>query len=109
VVVDRWQTFTDVVLSPASVARFADHCSELLVHAVDVEGLAAGIDEELVVHLAAWSTIPVTYAGGARSLDDLALVDHLGGGRVDLTIGSALDLFGGDGVRYADLVAANRR
>jgi phosphoribosylformimino-5-aminoimidazole carboxamide ribotide isomerase len=109
VVVDRWQTFTDTVLDEAGLAALDGRCAELLVHGVDVEGLRAGIDAELVERLAAWSPVPVTYAGGARSLGDLELVEKLGRGRVDLTIGSALDLFGGDGVRYGDAVAFNRR
>jgi phosphoribosylformimino-5-aminoimidazole carboxamide ribotide isomerase len=76
---------------------------------VDVEGLCAGVDGELVANLGSWSSIPVTYAGGANSLDDLQTVTRLGQGRVDLTIGSALDIFGGHGVRYDDAVAFNRR
>lgn len=108
VVADRWRRFTSTVLDRAGLAGMAERCAELLVHAVDVEGLRLGIDDELVERLAAWSPVPVTYAGGARSLDDLERVDRISGGRVDLTIGSALDLFGGDGVRYADAVAFNR-
>lgn len=108
VMTDRWQKFTDLVLGPETFARLAGSCAEFLVHAVDVEGLCRGIDGELVARLAEWSPIPVTYAGGARSLEDLAIVERLGRGRVDLTIGSALDLFGGQGVRYADAVAFNR-
>lgn len=108
VVTDRWRTFTDVVVDRATLTALAEHCAEYLVHAVEVEGLSRGIDTELVRRLAAAVTIPTTYAGGARSLDDLALVDELGAGRLDLTIGSALDLFGGDGVRYKDAVAYNR-
>jgi phosphoribosylformimino-5-aminoimidazole carboxamide ribotide isomerase len=108
VVTDRWRTFTDVRVDPATLAELAGHCDEFLVHAVEVEGLSGGIDTELVRRLAAAVTIPTTYAGGARSLDDLVLVDRLGEGRLDLTIGSALDLFGGDGVRYEDVVAYNR-
>lgn len=108
VVTDRWQTFTDLRLGPEVFARLAASCSEFLVHAVDVEGLCRGIDGTLVSDLAAWSPIPATYAGGARSLEDLERVEELGGGRVDLTIGSALDLFGGTGVRYQDAVAFNR-
>ncbi len=80
-----------------------------LVHAVDLEGLGRGIDETLVADLAAWTPIPITYAGGARSLADLETVTRLGQGRVDLTIGSALDIFGGAGVRYVECVAFNRR
>lgn len=70
-------------------------CSEFLVHAADNEGLQRGIDEDLVKKLSEWCSIPVTYAGGAKSLEDLELVRHLSGGKVDLTIGSALDIFGG--------------
>lgn len=109
VVTDRWQTFTDVRVSAETLARLASHCAEFLVHAVDVEGLCRGIDAELVEKLAAWSPIATTYAGGASSLADLELVTQLSQGRVDLTIGSALDIFGGSGVRYEDAVAFNRR
>jgi phosphoribosylformimino-5-aminoimidazole carboxamide ribotide isomerase len=109
VVVDRWRRFTTTILDREGLARMADRCAELLVHAVDVEGLQAGIDADLVERLAAWSPVPTTYAGGARSLADLERVDQLSEGRVDLTIGSALDLFGGLGVRYADVVAFNAR
>jgi phosphoribosylformimino-5-aminoimidazole carboxamide ribotide isomerase len=108
VVTDRWQTFTDVLVDAPTVAGLEDRCAELLVHGVDVEGLAQGIDDELVERLGTMVTIPTTYAGGARSLDDLDRVERLGQGRLDLTIGSALDLFGGTGVRYADAVAWNR-
>ena len=108
VVTDRWQKFTELKLSQATLAQFSASCAEFLVHAVDVEGLCQGIDAELVERLGEWSPLPVTYAGGARSLADLAAVTRLGQGRVDLTIGSALDLFGGSGVRYADCVAFNQ-
>ena len=70
-------------------------CSEFLVHAVDVEGKQSGIESELVTLLGRWCPIPVTYAGGARTLADMELVHSLGGGKVDLAIGSALDIFGG--------------
>jgi phosphoribosylformimino-5-aminoimidazole carboxamide ribotide isomerase len=109
VVTDRWQTFTDVTISRATLERLSQSCAEFLVHAVDVEGLCRGVDAELVEKLAAWSPIPSTYAGGANSLADLELVTKLGEGRVDLTIGSALDIFGGSGVRYDEVVAFNRR
>jgi phosphoribosylformimino-5-aminoimidazole carboxamide ribotide isomerase len=78
-----------------------------LIHAADVEGRCSGIDEDLVSLLGAWGEKPVTYAGGASSLDDLRLVDSLSGGKVDLTIGSALDIFGGSGVSYRDCVKYN--
>jgi phosphoribosylformimino-5-aminoimidazole carboxamide ribotide isomerase len=109
VVTDRWQKFTDVKLSAETVANFTEWCSECLIHAVDVEGLCRGIDQELVSKLGEWVTVPTTYAGGASSLADLELVTRLGGGKIDLTIGSALDIFGGSGVRYEDLIEFNRR
>lgn len=94
VVTDRWQKYTDFALDERSVSLLAASCAEFLVHGVDVEGLRQGIQEDLVAKLAEWSPIPVTYAGGARGLQDLELIKTLGGGRVDLTIGSALDIFG---------------
>jgi phosphoribosylformimino-5-aminoimidazole carboxamide ribotide isomerase len=109
VAIDRWQTVTDVTLDEEALARFANHCSEFLIHAADVEGLCRGMDEELVHALGQWSPIPCTYAGGARSIRDLELVERLSDGRVDLTFGSALDLFGGTGVAYADCLEWNRR
>lgn len=109
VVTDRWQKFTEVTLLAETLAKFSEYCAEFLVHAVDVEGLCRGIDRELVTRLGEWAGIPVTYAGGASSLADLELVTRLGQGKVDLTIGSALDIFGGSGVRYAEVVEFNRR
>ena len=109
VVTDRWQKFTDLAISRESLEKLAGWCEEFLIHAVDVEGQCRGIDQELVANLAQWSPIPATYAGGASSLADLEAVTRLGQGRIDLTIGSALDIFGGSGVRYTDLVAFNRR
>jgi phosphoribosylformimino-5-aminoimidazole carboxamide ribotide isomerase len=109
VVTDRWQKFTDLALSRESLEKLSAWCAEFLIHAVDVEGLCRGIDQELVSNLSQWSPIPTTYAGGASSLADLETVTRLGQGRIDLTIGSALDIFGGSGVRYEDAVAFNRR
>ena len=109
VATDRWQTLTNLAVDAVSLASLAGHCSEFLVHAVDVEGRQAGIDQDLVARLANDSPIPVTYAGGARNWDDIRQVETLGRGRVDMTVGSALDLFGGTGLRYADLVAWNRQ
>jgi phosphoribosylformimino-5-aminoimidazole carboxamide ribotide isomerase len=107
VTMNRWRTITSAVISRALLDSLAEHACEFLVHAADVEGKCEGIDEELVTLLADVSAIPVTYAGGARSLSDLHRVEELSGGRVDLTIGSALDVFGGSGVRYEDCVAFN--
>lgn len=109
IVTDRWRNFTEVRLSAETFSELETHCAEFLVHAVDVEGLCRGIDERLVSRLADWCGLPVTYAGGAKSLNDLERVTELGRGGVDLTIGSALDIFGGAGVRYEDAVAFNRR
>ena len=109
VVTDRWQKFTSCLLNPENLNRLAECCAEFLIHAADVEGLCGGIDLELVEKLARWSPIPTTYAGGSRALADLEDVTRVGLGRIDLTIGSALDLFGGSGVRYADVVAYNRK
>jgi phosphoribosylformimino-5-aminoimidazole carboxamide ribotide isomerase len=108
VVTDRWQKFTELTIGQENLEALAAHCAEFLVHAVDVEGLCRGIDRELVEKLAEWSPIPTTYAGGASSLADLELVTELGRGKIDLTIGSALDIFGGMGVRYEEVVAFNR-
>jgi phosphoribosylformimino-5-aminoimidazole carboxamide ribotide isomerase len=109
VVTDRWQKFTELTISRANLEKLAGSCAEFLVHAVDVEGLCRGIDKELVARLGQWSPIPTTYAGGASSLADLEGVTRLGQGKIDLTIGSALDIFGGNGVRYEDVVAFNRK
>lgn len=109
VAMNRWQTLTDLHVTPAVLRSLAGSCAEFLIHAVDVEGKCEGIDEALVRFLGEHSPIPATYAGGIRDLEDLRRVDALSGGRVDGTIGSALDLFGGSGARYADCVAFNRR
>ena len=109
VVTDRWQKFTELIVCRETLTWLAENCAEFLIHAVDVEGLCQGIDADLVAQLGVWSPIPTTYAGGAQSTADLELVTRLSGGRVDLTIGSALDIFGGSGARYRDCVAFNRR
>ncbi len=109
VVTDRWQKFTELTVSRETLVRLADYCDEFLIHAADVEGLCRGIDSELVARLGEWTPIPTTYAGGAKSLADLEEVTRAGNGRVDLTIGSALDIFGGSGVKYADVVAFNHQ
>jgi phosphoribosylformimino-5-aminoimidazole carboxamide ribotide isomerase len=109
VVTERWQKFTDVAISRESLEKLAARCAEFLIHAVDVEGQCRGIDQELVTRLGQWSPIPTTYAGGASSLAHLQSVTRLGQGRIDVTIGSALDIFGGSGLRYEDAVAFNLR
>lgn len=108
IVTDRWQKFTEMTLCPENLTYFANFCAEFLVHAVDVEGKCAGIAEDLVVDLGAWAPIPTTYAGGVKNLDDLCRVKTLGKGRLDVTVGSALDIFGGHGIAYQDAVKFNR-
>ena len=109
VVTDRWQKFTEMAIGPDTLARLGEWSAEFLVHAADVEGLCRGVDLELVEKLGRWSPLPTTYAGGANSLRDLEEVARLGGRKIDLTIGSALDIFGGHGVRYEEVVAFNRK
>ncbi|CAG0906521.1 unnamed protein product [Cyprideis torosa] len=103
VVTDRWQNFTDVVVSPQSLEMFSLSCAEFLVHAADVEGKCEGIEEPLVELLGKYSPIPTTYAGGIRGVGDIRCIQELGGGRIDFTVGSALDIFGGDGLRYEEV------
>lgn len=105
IVTDRWQNFTEVVISEQVLAELSSYCDEFLVHAADVEGKCAGIEVGLVEKLADWSPIPVTYAGGVRDLNDLQLVKKSGNGRVDVTIGSALDIFGGKNLSYSQALA----
>ena len=95
VVTDRWQKWTDFVVNAGSLSTLAAYCDEFLVHGVDVEGRQCGVEEELVAVLGAPSPIPVTYAGGVRNMADIELVQRVGKGRVDVTVGSALDIFGG--------------
>ncbi len=95
IVTDRWQKFTDVKLNHAILDELSKYCDEFLIHAVDVEGKSSGIEEELAAMLGEWGRIPITYAGGVSSYDDLEKLKSLGKNRIDVTIGSALDLFGG--------------
>ena len=106
---DRWQTLTNTPVNQQTITELEHHCAEFLVHGADVEGLQAGIDEDLVTELGKYCTVPVTYAGGARSIADLTLVESLSHGSVDLTIGSALDIFGGDGISLEDCIKWNDR
>lgn len=105
VAMNRWQTLTEMEISVQTLDGLLPYCDEFLVHAADVEGLCGGVDQELVKFLGEWGKCPITYAGGAASMADVLLVDELGRGRVDVTVGSALDLFGGSGVCYAELAA----
>lgn len=106
---NRWQTVTETRLSTALFAFLEPFCAEFLVHAADVEGKCEGIDEDLVCRLGDWAPLPTTYAGGARRLEDIARVSELSSGKVDLTIGSALDIFGGSLVSYEDVAKRGRK
>ncbi|PHZ10306.1 Phosphoribosylformimino-5-aminoimidazole carboxamide ribotide isomerase [Rhizopus microsporus ATCC 52813] len=108
VAMNKWQTMTDMEVNKESLDVLSQYCSEFLIHAADVEGLCRGIDQELVSSLGKWVTIPTTYAGGGRCLEDLALVEKLSNGKVDLTFGSALDIFGGNGVTFEECVRWNK-
>ena len=96
VVTDKWTKFSDFEVNAQSIKDIEAYCDELLIHAVDVEGKRGGMQEELVRDLAEWTTIPTTYAGGVRSLDDLKKFEAISNGKLHVTIGSALSIFGGD-------------
>lgn len=104
IVTDRWQKFTDTVLDLNIIEKLSKYCDEFLVHAVDVEGKANGIEGDVAALLGKECSAPVTYAGGISSYDDLELLKRLGRGKVDFTVGSALDLFGGK-LKFEDIVA----
>ena len=95
IVTDRWQNFTELKVNLDTVNELSNYCDEFLVHAVDVEGKSAGIDEKLVKILSEHKKNPVTYAGGVSDFDDLKKLKAIGNDKIDVTIGSSLDLFGG--------------
>ena len=95
IVTDRWQNFTDIKLNKSTLEELAQYCDEFLVHAVDVEGKSAGIDEDILKILSECDSVPITYAGGVSDMADLEKLRKLGKNKIDVTIGSALDLFGG--------------
>ena len=109
IVTDRWQKFTDLELNEQTLNELSKYCDEFLIHAVDVEGLCNGVDYKLVQMLADHSPIFCTYAGGARSVEDLHKIQELGQGKLALTIGSALDIFGGTLISYKDAVDFNNK
>ncbi len=103
VVTNRWQTFTQERITPQLLDRLSCYCFEYLIHAVDVEGRCQGIETPLVTLLGRWAGLPLTYAGGIHTMADILTIEQLGRGRIDFTVGSALDIFGGKGLRYEDL------
>lgn len=104
---NRWQNTTDVALNEKSLEEFAEYADEILIHAVDVEGKKAGMDIQLLRLLATSNKVPITYAGGIRSMEDLELAREITHGAVDVTVGSALDIFGGT-MKYSDAVRWQR-
>ncbi|MEJ6579367.1 MAG: phosphoribosylformimino-5-aminoimidazole carboxamide ribotide isomerase [Akkermansiaceae bacterium] len=108
VAMNRWQTITGMVIDLGTIKELSESCDEFLIHAADVEGQCGGVDVPLVNLLGEWEGCPITYAGGVRGLDDLRLINEASGGRLDATVGSALDLFGGSGVSYSELLLWNQ-
>ena len=96
IVTDRWQTYTKVALSEEILTMLSSFCDEFLIHGVDVEGKRSGIEQELIGLLGKWNRIPITYAGGIRSLEDIEQIRKAGQNKIHVTVGSALDLYGGD-------------
>ncbi len=104
VVTDRWQKLTEEVMDLSLLERLSAYCDEFLIHAVDVEGKANGIEKELVTLLGQWDMCPITYAGGVHTYEDLTLIKELGQNHLNVTIGSALDLFGGS-MKWEEVLA----
>lgn len=104
---NRWQTITETEITVDNLNSLANYCDEFLIHAADVEGLQGGIDQELVAFLGKHSPIATTYAGGARNTEDLKQVKQLSNNRIDLTIGSALDIFGGNSITLNECIQWN--
>jgi len=109
VAMNRWQTITEMAIDLDIIDHLSQYCAEFLIHAADVEGQCSGVDVPLVELLGQWTGCPITYAGGVRGLEDLKLINEASAGRIDATVGSALDLFGGSGVTYDELLAWNKQ
>lgn len=103
IVTDRWQTYTRERINFDLLDELSQYCAEYLIHAVDVEGKCQGIETPLVEILGQWAGLPITYAGGIHSMDDIQTISLLGKGHIDFTVGSALDIFGGEELRYEEL------
>ena len=108
VAINRWQTVTETRIEASLLETVSAYCDEFLIHAADAEGRQQGVEWELVDLLSATAPIPITYAGGARDISDLQRLDERSGGRLDLSIGSALDIFGGKLIRYSGCAEWNR-
>jgi phosphoribosylformimino-5-aminoimidazole carboxamide ribotide isomerase len=101
---NRWQTITQLKITPANLDWLSEFAGEFLIHAADVEGLCGGVDQQLVRELGQWGGLPMTYAGGVSAMEDVEFIDRVSQSKLDVTVGSALDLFGGNGIKYDDLV-----
>ncbi len=108
IVTDRWQKYTRQPLDSELFDKLSGYCDEFLVHAVNVEGTASGVDTDLLSLLAKWCHIPITYAGGIGSMDDIHTIEKMGAGNIHFTVGSALDLFGGS-LKFEDIVTKYRK
>lgn len=107
VVTDRWQKYTKQPLNESLIQKLSSCCDEFLVHAVNVEGMGMGVDEELLRILSAESPVPITYAGGIGTIEDIRRIQKIGKDRVNFTVGSALDLFGGT-LKFNEIVTKFR-
>ncbi|MBO6128166.1 MAG: phosphoribosylformimino-5-aminoimidazole carboxamide ribotide isomerase [Pseudobutyrivibrio sp.] len=96
IVTDRWQKVSKEIITYNFLDRLAYYCDEFLIHAADVEGRQKGIDRDLVGFLAGYKRVPITYAGGVSDYGDIELISYLSDNNMDFTIGSCLDLFGGN-------------
>ncbi len=105
IVTDRWQKMTDVDLSAETLDTLSEYCDEILVHAADVEGKQNGIEENVAAILGDWAKLPITYAGGVHSISDIKQLKKLGNNKIDVTVGSALEIFGGS-LKIEDIVKA---
>ncbi len=107
VAIDGWKTITDYEINASFTQEIEPYCDEFLIHATHVEGLSEGVDLELIQKLSQWVNIPTTYAGGVKSIQDLKLIKKESQGKIDITVGSSLDLFGGNLVQYQDCLQFN--
>ena len=105
---NRWQTITQLEITHSNLNWLSEFADEFLIHAADVEGLCGGVDQQLVHELGEWGGLPMTYAGGVAAMEDVRFIDQASQSNLDVTVGSALDLFGGRGVSYDELVQWNR-
>ena len=103
IVTDRWQKFTNVEVNYDTLEQLSGYCSEFLIHAVDVEGMKQGIDKELIAYLGKWDKLPITYAGGIHTYEDIQTIKTLTNNKMHITVGSALDLFGG-GLKFEEII-----